>query len=132
MAIRPAATPSSDPRLEAFFRVRRVSRWLTAGSVAAAAALVGVVATELPGRASTGTATGTTAGASGASGAVASGTGPTSTATSSAGTATSGAQRSSGQSTASSPASAPALAPPTTAPMVTRRTPVVVSGGTGW
>jgi hypothetical protein len=102
-----------DVRIEAFARVRRASNWITAGAVAGAVVIAGIVADQLPGRASA-----TTNGA------------PTSgTASAPAGGASAPSSATDGGSAGSNGTT---LSPPASAPAPTPRAPVAVSGGTGY
>ena len=114
---------TDDPRALAFRRVRRVFGWTTAAAVAAVGVIVGVVAHEIPGRASpppasaSGIASGATSGS------------PGTTAGGSPGT-TAGASPGAASQSASGAGSS--LTPPSSVPAPTTRSPAVVSGGTGW
>jgi hypothetical protein len=111
-------------RSEVFGRVRRVFRWTVAGSLAAVATIVGVVAHEIPGRAAgatpppTSVLTPTTS--PGGSGAPAASNGGGSAGAGPANTGNTG-------NTGTGP-----LPPPVPAPAPTQQAPVAVSGGTGW
>ena len=118
------ATPWQHAQIEAqrsevFARVRRVFRWIVAGSLAAVAVIVGVVSHEIPGRA---------AGATPPPNSVVtpSTSPPSSTAS---GPSNSGGAAATGPSNTGNTGAGP-LPPPVPAP--TQRAPVAVSGGTGW
>jgi hypothetical protein len=96
-----------DARTEAFARVRRASNWITAGAVAGAVVIAGIVADQLPGRASA-----TTTGAP----------------TSGGGASTQSPATDSGSAGSNATAPSPAASTPTP----TQRQPVAVSGGTGY
>jgi hypothetical protein len=117
---------SRDPRTAALDRVRRTSRFVTAGAFAAAAALVGVVAHELPGHSSTSAtnpapaSAGSSPSASGGS----SGSGSSGSGSSGSGSSGSGSSGSGSSGNGSSGNVAPAPTP-------TQQAPIAVSGGTG-
>ena len=93
-------------RDETFEHIRRVFRWTVAGAIAGTAVIVGVVAHEIPGRASAATTSNN-------------GSGTPATAPPAVGGAA-------GNTDGGLPSA------PVTAPAPTQRAPAVVSGGTGW
>jgi hypothetical protein len=119
------ATPWQHAQIEAqrsevFARVRRVFRWIVAGSLAAVAVIVGVVSHEIPGR---------------AAGATPPPNGVVTPTTSPPGSTSSGPSNSGG-ATATGPSNTGNTgntgAGPLPPPVPTQRPPVAVSGGTGW
>jgi hypothetical protein len=100
-----------DSPTAAFDRVRRVSRWITAGATASVVVIIGAVAHQIPGR-STSAATTTNEAP------VAPGQSPATSTTAGGGSTISGSGHSASQ--------------PAMAPTPTRQAPVAVSGGSGF
>jgi len=100
-----------DARTAAFDRVRRVTRWITAGAAASVMVIIGAIAHQIPGR-STSAATTTNGGP------VAPGQSPATSTTAGGGSTISGGGNSASQ--------------PAMAPTPTQQAPVAVSGGSGF
>jgi hypothetical protein len=121
------ATPWQHAQIEAqrsevFARVRRVFRWIVAGSLGAVAVIIGVVSHEIPGRAA-----GATPPPNGVVAPTTSAPGSTASGPSNSGSGTTAGPSNTGNTGNSGSGPLPAAVP---AP--TQRPPVAVSGGTGW